>query len=116
MNFTVQLLEEAKEFIKQLDPKTREKVLSNILKARDSNNIELFKKLDDEIWEFRTQFNKNQIRLFAFWDKISKEETLVLATHGIIKKKWKIDKRDLNKAHKIRENYFTQSYERSKRT
>jgi hypothetical protein len=39
--------------------------------------------------EFRTLYNKTYFRIFAFWDKTEKVENLVLATHGIIKKKEK---------------------------
>jgi hypothetical protein len=45
------------------------------------------KKLTANIWEFRTLFEKKQYRLFAFWDKTNKKETLVLATHGIVSRK-----------------------------
>jgi hypothetical protein len=59
-------LEEAAEFLDNLDEKARDKVIYNFQKARFSNDKELFKKLKDEIWEFRTLFNKTQYRLFAF--------------------------------------------------
>ncbi len=49
-----------------------------------------FKKLDDLIWEFRTKYKKTYYRLLSFWDKTDKTETLVIATHGIIKKTDKI--------------------------
>ncbi|WP_245553410.1 hypothetical protein [Echinicola vietnamensis] len=31
-------------------------------------------------------YNKKQYRLFAFWDKTDNEVTIVIATHGIVKK------------------------------
>ena len=68
--FQVQFLEEAVEFLDNLDEKARDKIIYNLQKARFSNDRELFKKLKDEIWEFRTLFNKTHYRLFAFWDKI----------------------------------------------
>ena len=53
---------------------------------------ELFKKLENsEIWELRTLFNGICYRLFAFWD--TDKRTLVVATHGIIKKTSKIVKK-----------------------
>ena len=82
--FRVDFLEEAKEFLDCLDEKTREKIFYNIWKARSSNDKELFKKLQDEIWEFRTKFNKFYYRLFAFWDKADKIDTVVISTHGLI--------------------------------
>ena len=70
------------------------------------NDNELFKKLEDEIWEFRTLFNGKQFRLFAFWDKTKKEEALVIATHGIIKKTSKVPQKEIDKAEFLRKKYF----------
>ena len=104
--FQVQFLEEAARFIENLDEKTRDKVIYNIQKARFSNDKELFRKLKDEIWEFRTLFNKTHYRLFAFWDKTGKTETVVIATHGLVKKTDKTPGSELKKAEKIRQLYF----------
>jgi len=82
--FDVIFLAEAREFLLQLDEKSRDKIIFNIDKAKIKTDNELFKKLKDEIWEFRTLFNKTHFRIFAFWDKDDKQETLVLTTHGII--------------------------------
>lgn len=43
--FTVEFLEDAREFIDRLAPKDREKVLYNIWKSRAVSDPELFKKL-----------------------------------------------------------------------
>jgi len=72
------------------------------------NDRELFKKLTENIWEFRTLFDKKYYRLFAFWDKTDKEETIVLATHGIVKKTKKTQKNEIDKAEEIRKIYFKQ--------
>ena len=56
--FKVEFLEPVMEFLESLDQKSREKILYNIWKSRSVNNNELFKKLDGEIWEFRTLYNK----------------------------------------------------------
>ena len=53
-----------------------------------------------------------QIRLLAFWDKTEKEETLVVATHGFIKKTQKTPKSDIEKAEKIRKQYFKEKGEK----
>ena len=106
--FDVIFLEQAVEFVDNLDSKTRTKIIYNIDKARLLNDPKLFKKLKDEIWEFRTKYNGIQIRLFAFWDKTEKTETLVISTHGIIKKVSKVPKGDIEKADKLREEYFNQ--------
>lgn len=106
--FEVIFLTEAREFLLGLDEKAREKIVFNTRKAKVKNDREIFKKLKGEIWEFRTLFNKKHFRLFAFWDKIDKTETLVLTTHGIIKKTGKTPKKEIEKAERIRELYFEQ--------
>ena len=82
------------------------KIYYNIKRvAGGERNKELFKKLENsEIWEFRTLYNKTAYRLFAFWDK--DKETLVIATHGIIKKTQKTPSKEIAKAEAIRKEYF----------
>ena len=104
--FRVDFLENAKEFLDGLDEKVRDKVFYNIWKARSSNDKELFKKLQDEIWEFRTKFSKTYYRLFAFWDKTDKIDTIVISTHGLIKKIDKVSKSEIERAEKLRNKYF----------
>jgi phage-related protein len=106
IKFDVQFLEEASDFLDSLDEKTKEKVIYNIKKAQVVSDKELFKKLKDEIWEFRTLFKKTHIRLFAFWDKTDKIDTVVITTHGFIKKTDKTPKSEIEKAEKIRKGYF----------
>ena len=104
--FQIEFLQQAAEFVAELDEKTRRKVFYNIDKAAITNDPELFKKLNDDIWEFRTKYNGKQIRLFAFWDKRDGKEILVIATHGIIKKTQKTPKAEIMKAEKLRKEYF----------
>ncbi|MEA4948766.1 hypothetical protein SDC9_64229 [bioreactor metagenome] len=106
LRFDVIFLEEARDFLLNLDEKSRDKIIFNIDKAKIKTDKELFKKLRDEIWEFRTLFNKTHFRIFAFWDRDEEQETLVLATHGIIKKTDKTPKREIDKAEQIRLRYF----------
>ena len=106
--FRVEFLFDAAEFIDKLDEKTRDKVIYNIQKARISNDKELFKKLKGEIWEFRTLYNKTHYRLFAFWDKSGNTETVVISTHGIIKKTDKTPPGEIEKAENLRKLYFEQ--------
>ena len=67
--FRVEFLQEAKDFLDSLDEKSRAKIIYNIWKSRNANDKELFKKLQDEIWEFRTLYNKTYYRLFAIFIK-----------------------------------------------
>jgi phage-related protein len=99
-------MEPAKDFLDNLDYKSREKILFNIWKSRETNDPELFKKLTGEIWEFRTRFKSNQFRLLAFWDKSEGKETLVIATHGFIKKKQKTPKKEIERAEQLRIDYL----------
>jgi phage-related protein len=104
--FDVIFLTEAREFLLELDEKSRDKIIFNIDKSKIKNDNELFKKLKGEIWEFRTLYNKTYFRIFAFWDKTEKTKTLVLATHGIIKKTGKTPEKEIEKAENIRLKYF----------
>ena len=67
--FEIKFMEEANEFIAELDPKTIKTILYNIDLAEQTNDPKLFKKLQNDIWELRTKFAGVQIRLLAFWDK-----------------------------------------------
>jgi len=104
--FEVELLPEAFAFIRKQDFKTRKKIFQNLNRAKQSLDPTLFKKLDNEIWEFRTRFNGIQYRLLAFWDKRSEIDTIVLATHGFKKKTYKVARKEIQKAKKIRTEYF----------
>lgn len=105
-NFDIELLPEAIEFLELLDDKTREKIYFNIKKAQFVIDNDLFKKLNAFIWEFRTLYNGKAYRLFAFWDKTNEIETLVIATHGILKKSQKTPPKEINKAEEIRKQYL----------
>jgi len=104
--FDVVFLDEAFEFLRNLEKKHYEKILYNIRKSQTRADSELFKKLKDEIWEFRTLYQGIHYRLFAFWDKTNSEDTLVISTHGIIKKTSKVTESDIQKAKLIRTKYF----------
>ncbi|MHB0756978.1 type II toxin-antitoxin system RelE/ParE family toxin [Polaribacter sp. M15] len=104
--FKVEFLKEVFEFLDELDEKAREKILFNIDKAKVKSDNTLFKKLTSDIWEFRTLFNKKQYRLFAFWNKTDKKVTIVIATHGIIKKTQKTPKKEIDKATELMKKYF----------
>jgi len=54
--FDIVLLDEAFEFLSNLEKKQYEKILFNIRKAQTRHDPELFIKLKDEIWEFRTLY------------------------------------------------------------
>lgn len=104
--FKLVLMEEADKFLDSLSDAVYEKVDYNIRKvAAGVKDPELFKKLkNSDIWEFRTLYGGIAYRLFAFWD--TDESTLVIATHGLVKKTQKTPSKEIVKAEKIRKLYF----------
>ena len=101
--FKLVLTDEAQNFIESLPEAVFYYNIKRVVGGE--RNKELFKKLENsEIWEFRTLYNKTAYRLFAFWDK--DKETLVIATHGIIKKTQKTPNKEIAKAEAIRREYF----------
>ena len=111
--FDILFLDETFEFLSNLEKKHYEKIIFNIRKAQTRHDPELFKKLKGEIWEFRTLFNKTHFRLFAFWDKTAKDETVVISTHGIIKKTDKTPPGEIEKAENLRKLFFEQKSQAS---
>jgi phage-related protein len=104
--FETRFMDEANEFIAQVDSKTAKKIFYNIDLAEQTNDPKLFKKLQQDIWEFRTKFAGLQIRLLAFWDKSDNKKTLVIATHGFVKKDDKVPANEIERAGRLREKYF----------
>ena len=104
--FDVKILDEVFEFFDGIEEKAVEKILINIKKSRQIIDKELFKKLENDIWEFRTLFNKKKYRVLAFWDKSDKKETFVIGTNGFIKKTKKTPKKEIEKAKRIMRLYF----------
>ena len=107
IQFKITFLDEASEFLRTLDEAPREKIYYNIRKiAGGHKDSDLFKKLDgsDDIWEFRTLYNGMQYRLLAFWDE--EEKRLVVATHGFVKKTWKVPSKEIARAEALRKKYY----------
>lgn len=82
--FDIIYMEDALSFLQSLPEKAQDKIAFNISKSRYFIDKELFKKLNDDIWEFRTKYQGMTYRLLAFWD--NEVGSLVIATHGFIKK------------------------------
>ena len=104
--FEIVFLDHAIDFMSKLDKKAKVKIYYNLDKAKLGLDPKLFKKLTDDIWEFRTLYRGLQYRLFAFWDKTGENETLVISTHGMVKKTGKVPKSEIEKAKQIRKEYF----------
>jgi len=105
--FQIIFLKEAREFILEIDDKAKSKIQLILKKALLSNDVSCFKKIDRDIWEFRARFSRRHYRLFAFWDKRDSSNTLVICTHGMIKRGSKIPRKEISKAKKIKIEYFS---------
>lgn len=113
--FEIIFLEEAFEFLNSLERKHYEKIIYNIRKAQVRHDPELFKKLNDDIWEFRTLYQGLQYRLLAFWDKTSTTDTLVISTHGFIKKRSKVPDNEIQRSAQLRTKYFADKQTKNKK-
>lgn len=103
--FELTYLPEAIIFLETIGKKAAEKLIFNISKSQEVNDAKVFKKLkNSNIWEFRAEYSNNEYRLFAFWDK--RKNTMVVCTHGILKKTQKTPKKEIEKAEKIRKQYL----------
>ena len=107
-------LEDAFEFLKSLDESARKKVYFNIAKVSIGiQDKAIFKKLEGtDIWEFRTLYNGKQYRLLAFWD--TETNSLIVATHGFVKKTQKTPSKEIDKAEKLKEEYFKNKHNGNK--
>ncbi|WP_121966667.1 type II toxin-antitoxin system RelE/ParE family toxin [Myroides sp. N17-2] len=103
-NFNIELLPQARKFILGMNTSAQEKVLEDLRKARDSNDVSVFKKLNRNIWEFRSRWNGIEYRFLAFWSIDT--NSLVIATHGFIKKTQKTPLQEIRKAEQIRKIYL----------
>jgi phage-related protein len=66
-----------------------------------------FKKLvsTEEIWECRIQLGSNAYRIFCFFDG----KSVVVLTHGLIKKTQKTPQREIQRAETYRRDYLQRS-------
>jgi phage-related protein len=108
MKIEVVLLDEARVFLYNLDEKARNKVLADIRKTEAGFRGDWFKKMSgtDDIWEFRTLFNKTYYRVFAFWYKKDGKETLIVCTNGLVKKTDKTPSGEIDRAERIKQDYL----------
>lgn len=57
--------------MQELDPKAVKKVIYNLDLAEQANDPGLFKKLRDEIWEFRVRYCNNQFVYLLFGTRLT---------------------------------------------
>ena len=101
-------LPDADKFIDNIEISARKKMFYAIRKTKMRIYGDWFEKLrsSKDIFEFRIKDSNKFFRLFAFWDSTNDTETLIVCTHGLIKKTNKTPKQDIEKAEMIKEKYF----------
>ena len=101
-------LPQAEEFLDSLEEPVRKKFFHSMRKTKERIIGDWFKKMigTDGIYEFRVDNNGKFYRLFAFWDSRGSKQTLIVATHGLIKKSNKTPKSDIDKAEELKNKYF----------
>ena len=101
------LSDETRAFVRSLPEKAKKKVTYNIRRVEGGEmDKELFKKLNDNIWELRTSYEGMCYRLLAFWDK--EQRALIIATHGFVKKTWKVPKKEIERAEAFMRLYYNE--------
>lgn len=101
-------LKQAEEFTDSIENNPKKKLFQAIRKTKERLFGQWFAKLksSEGIFEFRVDDNGKYYRLFAFWDTEGDEVTLVVATHGLIKKTNKTPTSEIRKAEQIKRGYF----------
>jgi len=110
------LLKQAEEFTNSIEINPKKKLFQAIRKTKERLFGQWFTKLkrSDGIFEFRVDDSGKFYRLFAFWDTEGEKETLVVATHGLIKKTNKTPPAEIQKAEQIKREYFKEKKKDSK--
>jgi phage-related protein len=95
------------EFLDSLSGKAAQKVLWTLSLLEDLEIVPLtyFKKLTgtEGIWECRIQYVSNIYRIFCFFDSHS----VVVLTHGLVKKSQKTPHREIDKAESYRKEFLS---------
>jgi len=104
----VRLLPDAEEYFAGLDKKTREKFVKSFEKTEKGMKGKWLENLggSNGIWEFKVRDQYHFYRMLAFWDSSEESTTLILGTHGFNKKTNKTPKQEIQKAERIKSNYF----------
>ncbi len=102
------LLKQAELFLDEIEDCVRKKFFLSMRKTKSRIFGEWFKKLinSNDIFEFRVDHQGKFYRLFAFWDSTDDKHSLVVCTHGLIKKTNKIPKPEIAIAESIKDKYF----------
>lgn len=95
-----------RDFYKSVSSKVQIKIIWTFRIIEDLERIPeiYFKHLDDTdgLYEIRVQFGSDIYRIFCFFD----DQNIVVVGHGFQKKTQKIPMKEIEKALKIRKEYF----------
>lgn len=95
-----------RDFLDSLPSKVAQKVtwVLSLLEDLDVIPSQYFKKLvgSEEIWECRVQSGSNAYRLFCFFV----DNSVVVLTHGMVKKSQKTPKNEIEKAVVYRQDFL----------
>jgi phage-related protein len=110
------LLKQAEEFTNAIENSPKKKLFQAMRKTKERIFGQWFIKLksSEGIFEFRVDDSGKFYRLFAFWDTEGEKETLVVATHGLIKKTNKTPPAEIRKAEQIKLEYFEEKRKENK--
>lgn len=102
------LLIQAEEFLNDIEEPVRKKFFLSMRKTKSRIFGDWFQKMKStkDIFEFRVDNNGKFYRLFSFWDNRGSKQTLIVCTHGLIKKTNKTPNSDIEKAEEIKDKYF----------
>lgn len=102
------LLKQAEDFLDDIEEPVRKKFFISMRKTKSRILGDWFKKLvgTNDIYEFRVDNKGKFYRLFSFWDSSNEKQTLVVCSHGFIKKSNKTPKSEIDKAEDIKNKYF----------
>ena len=92
------------DFYNPLEKKLKEKVdyVLQIIISVERISTKFFKHIDDGIYEIRIEYKSDIYRIFSFFD----EGRLIILLHGIQKKTQKTPRKELDRAKKLRREYY----------
>src|SRR5665213_2337824 len=109
MKYLIDQLEEAEEFLDELEQSTQLKFAKVFRKVQDgTNSANDFKKLSgtNGIYEFRVEDRGAWYRILAFMVRFEgKKQPTIVAKHGFKKKKNKTPQSEIDKAEKLKRDY-----------
>jgi phage-related protein len=102
------LLKQAEDFLDDVEAPVRKKFFYSMRKTKSRIFGEWFTKMagTSDLFEFKVDNNGKFYRLFSFWDSRDGKQTLIICTHGLIKKTNKTPKAEIQKAEDIKDLYF----------